>query len=70
VCGNAAASPDLIVVQPAIASVLAASSRSVAHLMEAERFDANALDRVSELFLPDRQLTQYASLLEHLVDGG
>jgi trehalose synthase len=37
---------------------------------EAERFGANALDRVSELFLPDRQLTQYASLLEHLVDGG
>ncbi len=37
---------------------------------EAERFGANALDRVSELFLPDRQLTQYASLLEHLLDGG
>lgn len=37
---------------------------------EAERFGANALDRVSELFLPDRQLTQHASLLEHLVDGG
>ena len=46
----------------------------VARLLEspedAERFGANALDRVSELFLPDRQLTQYASLLEHLVDGG
>jgi trehalose synthase len=37
---------------------------------DAERFGVNALDRVSELFLPDRQLTQYASLLEHLVDGG
>ena len=37
---------------------------------EAERFGANAFGRVSELFLPDRQLTQYASLLEHMVDGG
>ena len=37
---------------------------------DAKRFGANALDRVSELCRPDHRLMQYASLLEHLVDGG
>ncbi len=44
-------------------------ARRLRFAAEAARLGANARRRVAERFLPDRQLVQYAELLERLLTG-